>query len=76
MFLKLRYSSTGREFFVNVNAIDGIEINGTMEQGCVLTLATVVKEVRAHEVVLETFDQIERALWNAGMVINVDRGDT
>lgn len=72
MFLKLHYKDSGREFLVNVNAIDGIEINGTVRQGCVLTIAAVTGAggERSHEIVRETFDDICRWLHNARLMAN------
>lgn len=70
MFLKLHYKSSGQPFLVSILAIDGIEINGTMEQGCVLTISTEVKGERAHEVVSETFEQIEEWLRDANLMTN------
>lgn len=69
MFLRLHYKS-GTEFLVNVNAIDGIEINGTIEQGCVLTIASVQGGERCHEEVLETFTQISCWLNARNLMVN------
>ena len=72
MFIKLHYKESGRQFLVNVNAIDGIEINGTPDQGCVLTIASVDGVdggKRSHESVAERFDEIERTLSNAGLML-------
>jgi hypothetical protein len=71
MFLKLHYKESGNPFMVNVNAIDGIEINGTMENGCVLTIAAVAgvdEGKRSFETVLETFEDLERRLWNSQLI--------
>jgi hypothetical protein len=70
MFLKLHYKESGREFLVNINAIDGIEINGSVEHGCVLTIASIQGGERAHETVAETFQDIERWLLNARLMAN------
>lgn len=72
MFLKLTYTSEpGREFLVNVSVIAGVEINGTEDKGSVLTLTTEsghVGEPR-YECVRERFDEIERRLYNAHLIV-------
>lgn len=70
MFLRLHYKESGREFLVNVNAIDGIEINGQPDLGCVLTIASVQGGERSYEIVSETFNEIARWLHNASLMIN------
>jgi hypothetical protein len=71
VFLKLHYTSEpGREFLINVAAIAGIEINGTPDKGCVLTLTTPDKDGEPkYETVRETFEEIERALAVAGLML-------
>jgi hypothetical protein len=76
VFLKLHYTSEpGREFLVNVNTIAGVEINGTEDKGCVLTLTLPEWDgergcnVPKFECVRERFDDIERRLHNAGLLI-------
>lgn len=68
-FLRLHYASNigacerGRAFLINAAIIAGVEVNGTPEKGCVLTLTTVDKDGESKvETVLETFDEIERML--------------
>jgi hypothetical protein len=71
MFLKLHYTSEpGREFLVNVSAIAGVEINGTPDKGCVLTMKYPDKEGDPkYECVREKFEDIERALSVADLML-------
>ena len=64
MFLKLHYTSEpGREFLINTNVIAGVEINGTLDKGSVLTLTTPDKDGEPkYECVRERFDDIATML--------------
>lgn len=76
MFLKLHYKDSGREFLINTNVIAGVEMNGTEEQGCVLTLTLPQWDgergcdVQKYETVREPFDELTRLLGNVGLMGN------
>jgi hypothetical protein len=72
MFLSLHYTSEpGREFMINVAALAGIEINGTEDKGCVLTLMYPDKDGEPkYETVRETFAEIQLRLLNSGLMVN------
>lgn len=59
-FIRLHYRESGREFLINPAVIAGVEINGTTEEGCVLTLTYVggAEGEQKCEVVKEAFDEI------------------
>jgi hypothetical protein len=69
MFIELHYTS-GRQFLVNVDTIAGVEINGTAEKGCVVTLTTFDDDGGPrYETVRETYNEIMRRLGHAGLVV-------
>lgn len=71
MFLRLHYKESGREFLVNVNAIAGVEINGTAYQGSVLTLTVMDEDgEQRYEIVKESFDEICRWLNACNLMAN------
>lgn len=66
-FLKLHYSKSGQEFLINTAVIAGVEINGTPDKGCVLTLTIQdTNGMQRDEQVKETFEELERALCSEG----------